>query len=99
MRKLSGSDFPIPSAPPPSRTKWTRLVHPFVLTGHVSSSSALLQSAASGPQARGAMQRGSKAGEIGERGGSGSYLQRAASTAVRAPLRESVREEGRDVSG
>ena len=23
--------------PPPSRTKWTRLVHPSVLTGHVSS--------------------------------------------------------------
>ena len=23
------------SPPPPSRTKWTRLVHPFVLTGHV----------------------------------------------------------------
>ena len=28
--------------PPPSRTKWTRLVHPSVLTGHVSS---LLQEA------------------------------------------------------
>ena len=25
------------SPPPPSRTKWTRLVHPFVLIGHVSS--------------------------------------------------------------
>ena len=26
-----------PLPPPPSRTKWTRLVHPSVLTGHVSS--------------------------------------------------------------
>ena len=26
-----------PAPPPPSRTKWTRLVHPSVLTGHVSS--------------------------------------------------------------
>ena len=27
----------VPPPPPPSRTKWTRLVHPFVLIGHVSS--------------------------------------------------------------
>ena len=27
--------------PPPSRTKWTRLVHPSVLTGHVSSLSPI----------------------------------------------------------
>ena len=27
----------LPPPPPPSRTKWTRLVHPSVLTGHVSS--------------------------------------------------------------
>jgi hypothetical protein len=30
-----------PSPPPPSRTKWTRLVHPSVLTGHVSSLSPI----------------------------------------------------------
>jgi hypothetical protein len=30
-----------PSPPPPSRTKWTRLIHPSVLTGHVSSLSPI----------------------------------------------------------
>jgi hypothetical protein len=35
VRKVMGRP-PLPP-PPPSRTKWTRLVHPFVLIGHISS--------------------------------------------------------------
>ena len=50
--------------PPPSRTKWTRLVHPSVLIGHVSSTGG-----AAGARVGEATRRGGCGGRAGGCGG------------------------------
>jgi len=110
MRKLSGSDFPIPSAPPPLpykvdtsrpslRTNWTRLVQlGAAAIGGVGAAGARRNAAGEqGGRDRRAGRLGQLSAARGVDGGAGPSERISTGGGTRRV--RLVREEGRDVSG